>query len=73
MNASSVRLRSPEFRDGQVGGSLLQRGEWFNKIRGRRRVAADKLEKDFKPWGYRRMIEVRPHGGAQFHPGNDSG
>ena len=34
MNASSVRLRSPEFRDGQVGGSLLQRGQWFNKIRG---------------------------------------
>ena len=30
----SVRLRSPEFRNGQVGLSLLQRGEWFNKIGG---------------------------------------
>jgi hypothetical protein len=29
----SVRLQSPEFRNGQVGLSLLQRGEWFNKIR----------------------------------------
>lgn len=28
------RLRSPEFRNGQVGLSLLQQEEWFNKIGG---------------------------------------
>ena len=32
--SSSVRLRSPEFRNGQVGLSLLQRAQWFNKIGG---------------------------------------
>jgi hypothetical protein len=32
--SSSVRLRSPELQNGQVVVSLLQQGEWFNKIGG---------------------------------------